>query len=87
MREPFGATQPVSLSRNSGYFWFDYSPSVEVAVKILDGRTINGHFWIYWSALTEQAFTLQINDRLTTKGMSYEKPAGSVTAGIDKTSF
>ena len=87
MREPFAATHPVALSQKSGYFWFDFSPSVEVVVKILDGRTIDGHYWVHWSALTEQAFTLQIIDRLTMRGMGYEKPAGSVTAVIDKTSF
>jgi photosystem II stability/assembly factor-like uncharacterized protein len=77
----------VALSQKSGYYWFDYSPSVDVVVKILDGRTIDGHYWLHWSALTEQAFTLMVIDRLTMRSVLYEKPAGSVTAVIDKTSF
>ena len=87
LRPGFTATHAVPLSQKSGYFWFDFSPSVEVTVKILDGRTIDGHYWIHWSALTEEAFSLEVMDRLTMTPHVYEKPAGNAAAVIDKTTF
>lgn len=80
-------SHPVALSQKSGYFWFDFSPSVEVVFKVLDGRTIDGHYWIHWSALTEEPFQLMVVDRFTFNGRIYDKPPGSVAAQIDKTSF
>ena len=77
----------MPLSQKAGYFWFDFSPSVEVVVKVLDGRTIDGHYWIHWSALTDEAFSITVMDRLTMTPRIYEKPAGSVTAVIDRASF
>jgi hypothetical protein len=86
-RSGFAPTHPVALSQKSGYFWFDFSPSVEAVAKILDGRTYNGHYWIHWSALTDEALTVTVTDRLTMTSKAYEKPAGSSAAEIDKTSF
>jgi len=86
-RTGFAPSHPVPLSQKSGYFWFDFSPSVEVTVKILDGRTIDGHYWVHWSALTDEAFSLMVMDRLTMTPQVYEKAAGSAAAVIDKTTF
>jgi hypothetical protein len=86
-RPGFTPTHSVPLSQKAGYFWFDFSPSVEVVVKVLDGRTIDGHYWIHWSALTDEAFSITVMDRLTMTPRIYEKPAGSVTAVIDRASF
>jgi hypothetical protein len=82
-----GSTHPVALSQKSGYFWFDYSPSVDVVVKILDGRTIDGHYWIHWSVLSDEAVSFIVIDRLDLKTWFYLKPEGGAAAGIDKTAF
>jgi hypothetical protein len=81
------SSHPVVLSQKSGYFWLDYSPSVDVVVKILDGRTIDGHYWIHWSVLTDEAVSIMIIDRLDLKTFFLDKPAGGAAAGIDKTTF
>jgi hypothetical protein len=78
---------PVVLSQKSAYFWFDFSPAIEVAVKILDGRTLDGHYWIHWSALTEKAVVIEVLDKVTLTIQVYSKPAGPPAAGIDKTTF
>jgi hypothetical protein len=84
---PGSPGQPVVLSQKSAYFWFDFFPAMEVAVKILDGRTIDGHYWIHWAALTEKAVFIQVFDKVTLRMQFYSKPAGPPAAGIDKTSF
>jgi hypothetical protein len=50
------------LTDESGYFWF-FSPSgVELTVKVLDGRPINGHFWVFVASMTDVGFTLVVTD-------------------------
>ncbi|HEX4966486.1 MAG TPA: VCBS repeat-containing protein, partial [Thermoanaerobaculia bacterium] len=43
----------VPESAETGFFWFFDPTNLELAVKVLDGRTINGHFWIYYGALSD----------------------------------
>lgn len=31
---------------DSGYFWFFTPDNLELVVKILDGTSVNGHFWV-----------------------------------------
>lgn len=49
---PEGVGVPVQLTRESGYFWFFDHDNIEVTAKILDGRLVNGHFWVFLSSLT-----------------------------------
>jgi hypothetical protein len=63
--EPGGIPVPanaVKLTDQSGYFWFYDGDNVEVTVKILDGRALNGHFWVFAASMTDRPFTLQIED-------------------------
>jgi hypothetical protein len=56
------AARAVKLSDNSGYFWFFDSGNVEVTIKILDGRPVNGHFWVFIASMTTVQFTVSIFD-------------------------
>ncbi|MGE5232643.1 MAG: hypothetical protein ACM3OB_00905 [Acidobacteriota bacterium] len=59
---PDALAQAVTLTDQSGYFWFFDPANTEVTIKILDGRAVNGHFWIFVSSLTDVAFTLEVED-------------------------
>jgi hypothetical protein len=52
----------VRLSDRSGYFWFFDSTNVEVTVKILDGRPVNGHYWVFVASMTDVALTIAVTD-------------------------
>jgi hypothetical protein len=52
----------VQLTGESGYFWFFDSGNVEVTVKVLDGRAVNGHFWVFVASMTDTPFTLTLTD-------------------------
>ncbi|MEA2690631.1 MAG: hypothetical protein QOJ16_18 [Acidobacteriota bacterium] len=52
----------VPLTDQSGYFWFFDATNVEVTVKILDGRPVNGHYWVFVASMTNLPFTLSIQD-------------------------
>ncbi|HVT59703.1 MAG TPA: hypothetical protein VHR45_15040 [Thermoanaerobaculia bacterium] len=53
------SVEPVNLGE-SLYFWLFDSANVEITVKILDGRPVNGHFWVFVASMTDLAFDLQI---------------------------
>lgn len=40
-----GSARP--LTDESGAFWFFDPVNIEVTIKVLDGRPINGHFWVF----------------------------------------
>lgn len=56
-------------------------------MKILDGRSENGHYWIHISALTDAGFTVRVTDRVNGETREYVNPAGQALATIDRTSF
>ena len=70
--------QPIRSGGPSGAFWF-FSPSnVEVAVKILDGRAINGHYWFYSGALTDLPYLIEVLDRTTETTTTFSNDRGDL---------
>ncbi|MFL6196374.1 MAG: hypothetical protein ACJ75H_19495 [Thermoanaerobaculia bacterium] len=69
-----GAGQAVALTGDTGYFWFSSPGNVEVIVKVLDGRGLNGHFWVFYGALTNLEYSLTVTDTLTGKTKAYTNP-------------
>ena len=59
----------------------------EVFVKIVDGRPVNGDFWVFYGGLTDVEYTLTVTDAVTGAGHEYEKPAGSPCGGFDTATF
>ena len=41
------------LADDSGAFWFFSPENVEVTIKILDGRPVNGHWWVFIASMTD----------------------------------
>ncbi len=52
-----GVGQAVPLTSDTGYFWFFSSSNVELVVKVLDGRGLNGKFWVFFGALSNVEYT------------------------------
>ncbi|MFA6954716.1 MAG: Calx-beta domain-containing protein [Thermoanaerobaculia bacterium] len=55
----------------------------EVFVKILDGTSINGHFWVFYGGLTDLGYVLTVVDKESGETKSYTKPGGSSAGGFD----
>jgi len=51
----------VPLTDESGYFWFFSPGNIEVTVKILDGRPVNGHWWVFLASMTDVEFTATVS--------------------------
>jgi hypothetical protein len=48
-----GAGYALRSARDSGAFWFFSSTNLETTVKILDGRPVNGHWWVFIANMTD----------------------------------
>ncbi|HEX7180570.1 MAG TPA: hypothetical protein VF756_01915 [Thermoanaerobaculia bacterium] len=62
------------LTDDAGALWFFDSDNLELAVKVLDGRANNGHFWVFYGSLTNVEFTLTVTDTVTGHQKTYTNP-------------
>ena len=78
----------MSLTEDTGYFWFFEASSVEVVVKVLDGCPLNAHSWVFAGGLTNVGVTLTVTDTQTGVTKTYTNPADTPFAPIqDTTAF
>ncbi|MFY9823681.1 MAG: fibronectin type III domain-containing protein [Thermoanaerobaculia bacterium] len=77
----FGAGQVMPVaSADSGLFWFTSPDNLELLVKVLDGCSLNHHYWVYTGPATDAQLTLTVIDTQTGKVRVYVNPLG-VAAG------
>ncbi len=82
-----GAGKAVPLTGDTGTFWF-FSPSnVEVLLKVLDGRGVNDHFWVFYGALSSVEYSLTVTDTQTGLTRRYSNPEGQLASAGDTTGF
>ena len=81
-----GAGQAVSLTGDTGYFWFFSANNVEAVVKVVDGRAVNNHFWVFAGGLTDVSVVLTVIDTVTGAVKTYTNPQGTPFAPIQDTS-
>jgi hypothetical protein len=84
-----GDGNAVALSADTGYFWFFDPANVELIVKVLDARVINGKFWLYYGALSdvEYTITITVTDTVTGAQKTYFNPSGTLGSGADTSAF
>jgi hypothetical protein len=89
-----GATGTGSAIPQSGLFGYFSIPALtgnpsnpEVFVKLVDGRAVNGFFWVFFSGLTDLEYTMTVTDTFTGKSRAYTKPPGSACGGFDVNGF
>lgn len=82
-----GTGKAVSLTGDTGYFWFFDPANVELVVKVLDGRGINGSYWVFYGALSSVQYTLKITDTVTGRVRTYQNPSGKLASASDTSAF
>lgn len=68
------ASQP--LTGSAGGFTFFEAANLEVAVKVFDGRSLNGHVWVFYAGLTNLEYVITVRDPATNAVRRYFNPAG-----------
>ncbi len=91
-RDPFQNGAPVQakaipLTGDTGAFWFFNSSNVELMIKILDGRPVNGRFWVYYGALSDVRYTITVTDTVTQTTKRYENAPGRLVSRADGEAF
>jgi ELWxxDGT repeat protein len=82
-----GTGTAVSLSADTGYFWFFDQTNVEVLLKVLDGTPLNGKFWVFYGALSNVEYTLTVTDTQTGAVKEYRNPSGRFASVADTGAF
>lgn len=59
----------------------------EVFVKILDGRGVNGNYWVFYGHLTDLIYDITVTENATGHTKTYHKDAGVTPGGAITTDF
>ena len=82
-----GRGQAIGLTADTGYFWFFNSANVELVVKVLDARGVNGNFWAFYGALSNVAYEVVVIDTQTGESRRYKNPSGNFASAGDTAAF
>jgi hypothetical protein len=61
--------------------------NLELAIKVLDGRGVNGAFWVFYGALSNVEYTLTLTDTATGAVRTYHNPSGRFGSVADTGAF
>ena len=56
-------------------------------MKVLDGRGINNHFWVFYGALSNVQYTITVYDTTTGTSKNYTNPSGQLASVADTSAF
>jgi hypothetical protein len=82
-----GQAAAVPLTGDTGYFWFFSSNNIELVVKVVDGRAVNGKFWVFYGALSNVEYEITVADAQTGEVRVYTNPAGRLASVADTAAF
>ena len=82
-----GRGNAVAVTPDTGYFWFFSDTNVELMVKVLDGRGVNGKFWVLYGALSNVQYTITVTDTQTQTVKKYENASGALASAADTLAF
>ena len=82
-----GIGRAVSLTSDTGYFWFFSSNNVELVIKVVDGRAFNSYFWVFYGALSDVEYTITVTDTVTGAVKTYFNPQGQLASVADVAAF
>ncbi len=82
-----GTAVPIDVSDESGMFWFFSSTNIELVVKTLDGRGVNGHYWVFFGALSDVEYWVTVRDTSGGGRRTYHNPPAENCGQSDITAF
>ncbi|HXM78087.1 MAG TPA: hypothetical protein VOA00_02545 [Thermoanaerobaculia bacterium] len=82
-----GVGQSAPLSSDTGSFWFFSSGNLELNIKVVDGRSLNARFWVFYGALSDVGYTITVTDTQTGLQRTYTNPQGRLASVADTSAF
>ena len=84
MKPAYETTSPITP--DTGAFWFFDPENVELIVKVLEGCSVNGSWWVFATGLTDVEVELVVTDTTTGAERRITSPAGSAFQPVFDTS-
>ena len=85
--EQTGVGIAVPQTDDTGAYFYFNPENIELIVKVLDGREINDHFWVYYGALSNVEFTLAVKDTESGECREYFNPLETFASIGDSLAF
>jgi hypothetical protein len=82
-----GSGQAIPSTDQTGMFWFFSATNVELIVKVIDGRALNGFFWTFYGGLSDVEYWVTVTDTRTGHAQTYLNPSGSICGAADVVSL
>jgi hypothetical protein len=73
-----GLGHAVPGTDQTGSFWFFDPTNIELVVKTLDGRPLNGKFWVFYGALSDVEYWITVTDTVTGARKRYHNAPGNL---------
>lgn len=67
------------LTSDSGLFWFFAPENLELLVKMVDGCSFNGHYWVYAAATTDVEYHLRVTESASGASRSFDNTLGTAS--------
>ena len=77
----------MPVTSDTGAFWFFEPSNLEVMIKVLDGTSINGSFWVFCGGLSNVEYTVTVTDSQTGVVKQYTNAEGHLASFGDGTAF
>jgi ELWxxDGT repeat protein len=81
------SAEQVEFSDETALFWFFDRSNTELVVKLLDGRPLNGHFWVFYGALSDLEYEIRVEDLFTGAVRTYHNAPDNLCGGSDILAF
>jgi hypothetical protein len=77
----------LGITSDAGVFSFFSANNLELLVKVVDGRAVNGRFWVFIGSTTNVEYTVTVVDTSNNATKNYTNPQGNTGTIIDLASF
>ncbi|MEO7794773.1 MAG: PQQ-dependent sugar dehydrogenase [Thermoanaerobaculia bacterium] len=77
-----GDALPVLVGSDSALLWFFAPATWEHLVKLIDGCSLNGHWWVYGAAATDVEYVLRVTDTVSHEVREYRNSLGNRAAAL-----
>ena len=77
-----GSAKGFELTEDSGVLYFFRDSNIELDVKVLNGCSNNGHYWVFIAGLTNQGVDITVEDTASGQIQTYQNSLGTQFAPI-----
>lgn len=82
-----GVAKIFHTTSETGQFWFFSPENIELLIKVIDGRAVNGSFWLFHGSASNVQYTVTVTDTEADVRKVYTNPLGRFGSDGDIEAF